>query len=199
MLTAVTLLSIFLAQHKKIIIEKEFFDELKSLPVKIDEVLHQSDVILEIARKFQDTKNFFFLGRGLNFPLSLEGALKVKETSYIHAEGYPAGEMKHGHIALIDNELVSVFIATKDHTYSKILSNMEEVHARGGQIIAIVNEADNAITNITKDTITVPLCREELMSIVSTVAIQLLAYHIANLKDIDVDKPKNLAKSVTVE
>ncbi len=199
MLTAVTLLSLFLAQHKKIIIEKEFFNDIKLLPGKVDEVLKQSEKILEIAEKFKDTKNFFFLGRGLSFPIALEGALKVKETSYIHAEGYPAGEMKHGHIALIDDELISVFIATKDHTYTKILSNMEEVHARGGKVIAVVNGDDNAVLNLTKDIIRVPECREELMPIINTVALQLLAYYIANFKGIDVDKPKNLAKSVTVE
>jgi len=199
MLTAVILFSLFLAQRQGIKTPGEFFDEIRSLPEKIDEVLRQSEKILEIAKKFKDTKNFFFLGRGTNFPIALEGALKVKETSYIHAEGYPAGEMKHGHIALIDNEMVSVFLATKDHTYSKILSNMEEVHARGGQIIAVVNEADKSVTGLTENIITVPKCREELMPIVNTIPLQLLAYYMADLKGIDVDKPRNLAKSVTVE
>ena len=156
----------------------------------------------------------------MNFPVALEGALKLKEISYIHAEGYPAAEMKHGPIALVDSEMPVVFLATKDHTYSKILSNMEEVRARGGQIIAVVNpvrgqeasgvaqekqtsngvnEADKDILNLTKNIILVPKCSPELMPIINTVVLQLLAYHIANLKDIDVDKPKNLAKSVTVE
>ena len=139
------------------------------------------------------------MGRGVNFPVALEGALKLKEISYIHAEGYPAGEMKHGPIALIDKEMPVVFIATKDCTYSKILSNMEEVHARGGQIIAMVNEIDNDILNLTKNIIMVPRCREELTPIINTVPLQLLAYYIADLKGIDVDKPRNLAKSVTVE
>ena len=135
----------------------------------------------------------------MNFPVALEGALKLKEISYIHAEGYPAGEMKHGPIALVDREMPVLFIATKDHTYSKILSNMEEVHARGGQIIAVANEIDKDVLNLTKNIIMVPKCREELMPIINTVPLQLLAYHIADLKGIDVDKPRNLAKSVTVE
>jgi len=199
MLTAVTLFALFIAQQKGIKIEKEFFDEVKSLPEKIDAILKQSEKIFSISQKFKNTQNFFFLGRGINFPIALEGALKLKETSYVHAEGYPAGEMKHGHIALIDKEMVSVFIATKDHTYSKILSNMEEVHARGGQIIAIANEAGNDILNLTENVIIVPKCSEELSSIINTIPLQLLAYYLADSKGIDVDKPRNLAKSVTVE
>jgi len=197
--TALLLLALFLAKQENKKFDKEFFDDIRSLPEKIDEVLNQSEKILEIAKKFKDAKDFLYLGRGLNFPVALEGALKLKEISYIHAEGYPAAEMKHGPIALIDQDMPAVFIATKDHTYSKILSNMEEVRARGGQIIAVVNEADGDINKLSKNLIIVPKCREELMPIINTVALQLLAYHIANLKGIDVDKPKNLAKSVTVE
>ena len=196
---ALLLLAMIMAQSKKIAIEKELFDEIVDLPSKIDEALNQSDNILLLAEKFKDSKSFIYLGRGLNFPVALEGALKLKEISYIYAEGYPAAEMKHGPIALVDSEMPVVFLATKDNTYSKILSNMEEVRARGGQVIAVVNEADSDINNLTKNIIIVPKCREELMPIINTVVLQLLAYHIANLKGIDVDKPKNLAKSVTVE
>ena len=178
---------------------KEFFAEVMSLPSKIDEVLGQADKFLELAKKFKDSEDFIYLGRGLNFPVALEGALKLKEISYIHAEGYPAGEMKHGPIALVDEKMPVVFLATKDHTYSKILSNMEEVRARGGQVIALVNEIDKDISNLTKNVIIVPKCLEELMPILNTVPLQLLAYYIADLKGIDVDKPRNLAKSVTVE
>ena len=197
--TALLLFALFLAQQKGKVIEKQFFDEIHSLPKKVDEVLGQSEKIFTLAQKFKDSKNFIYLGRGVNFPVALEGALKLKEISYIHAEGYPAAEMKHGPIALIDSEMPVVFIATKDHTYSKILSNMEEVSARGGQIIAIANELDSDILNLTKNIIMVPKCREELMPIINTIPLQILAYHIADSKGIDVDKPKNLAKSVTVE
>ena len=197
--TALLMFALHLAQQKNKVICKEFFDEIYSLPNKIKEALDQSDKIVALAEKFKGSKNFIYLGRGINFPVALEGALKLKEISYIHAEGYPAAEMKHGPIALIDSEMPVVFIATKDHTYNKILSNMEEVHARGGQIIALVNEVDSDISNLTENIITVPKCREELMPIINTIPLQILAYHIANLKGIDVDKPKNLAKSVTVE
>ena len=197
--TALLLLALYLAQQKGKVISKEFFDDIRDLPQKVEETLKQSDKILLLAEKFEDSKNFIYLGRGLNFPVALEGALKLKEISYIHAEGYPAAEMKHGPIALVDSEMPVVFIATKDSTYSKILSNMEEVHARGGQVIALLSETDNSVSNLTENIIMVPKCREELMPIINTVTLQLLAYHIANLKGIDVDKPKNLAKSVTVE
>lgn len=203
--TALLLFALFLAEQKRKAMpvlssaEKELFDEICLLPEKIKEALEQSENILELAKKFKDSKNFIYLGRGLNFPVALEGALKLKEISYIHAEGYPAAEMKHGPIALVDSEMPVVFIATRDNTYNKILSNMEEVRARGGQIIAVVNEIDSDVLNLTKSIIIVPKCREELMPIINAVPMQMLAYHIANLKGIDVDKPKNLAKSVTVE
>ncbi len=199
--TALLLLSLFAAQQRKekIVGGKEFFDQIYSLPEKIDEVLNDSENILALAKKFKDSRDFIYLGRGLNFPVALEGALKLKEISYIHAEGYPAGEMKHGPIALVDKDMPVVFLATKDETYNKILSNMEEVHAREGQVIAVVSEIDKNITNLTKNIIKVPKIAEELMPILNTVALQLLAYYIADLKGIDVDKPRNLAKSVTVE
>jgi len=197
--TALLLLALFLAKQEGKEFDKEFFEEICSLPEKINETLNQSEKILGIAKNFKNAKDFLYLGRGINFPVALEGALKLKEISYIHAEGYPAAEMKHGPIALVDSDMPVVFLATKDPTYSKILSNMEEVRARGGQIIAVADEVDNSISNLTKNIIKVPKCREELMPIINTVALQLLAYHIADLKGIDVDKPKNLAKSVTVE
>jgi len=197
--TALLLFALSLAQHKGKKIDRELFDELGLLPNKIEEVLKQAKNIITLAEKFKNSKNFLYLGRGINFPVALEGALKLKEISYIHAEGYPAAEMKHGPIALVDSNMPVVFIATKDHTYSKILGNMEEVKARGGEIIAIVNEADSDILRLTNNIIKVPECREELMPIVNTIPLQLLAYYIADLKELDVDKPKNLAKSVTVE
>ncbi len=197
--TTLLLFALFLAQQKGKKIEKNFFDDLYFLPNKVEEVLKQSEKIIPLAEKFKDSKNFLYLGRGVNFPVALEGALKLKEISYIHAEGYPAAEMKHGPIALVDSNMPVVFIATKDHTYNKILSNMEEVKARGGEIIAVVNNADSDILKLAKNIITVPECREELMPIINTIPLQILAYHVADLKGIDVDKPKNLAKSVTVE
>lgn len=196
---ALTLLAGFLAQQKGINMSREFFDEIASLSSKIETILNDSEKIKQLAEKFKDSKNFLFLGRGINFPVALEGALKLKEISYIHAEGYPAAEMKHGPIALVDTNMPVVFIATKDHTYSKILSNMEEVKARGGQIIAIANDADSDILNLSENIIIVPKCREELIPVLNAIPLQVLAYHIADLKGLDVDKPKNLAKSVTVE
>lgn len=200
MITAIILFTLFLIQKRGGEVDSKFFEELNSLPEKIDEVLHQSEKILLLAKKFKDTENFFYLGREIGFPIALEGALKAKETSYAHAEGYPAGEMKHGHIALVDKNLVSVFIATRSATYSKILSNMEEVKARGGKIIALVNSDDkDEVSRLTENIIIVPKCSEYASAIINTIPLQLLAYHIADLRGIDVDKPKNLAKSVTVE
>lgn len=197
--TSLLLFALFLAEKNNKSIDKELFEDINSLPQRIEEVLNQSNNILLIAEKFKNSRDFLYLGRGINFPVALEGALKLKEISYIHAEGYPAAEMKHGPIALIDENMPALFLATKDHTYSKILSNMEEVGARGGKIIAVVNEIDNNIKKLTENIIIVPNCKEEITPIINTIALQLMAYHIANLKGIDVDKPKNLAKSVTVE
>ena len=162
-------------------------------------VLQQSDWIKQIARVFQDAPNFLYLGRGYNFPVALEGALKLKELSYIHAEGYPAAEMKHGPIALIDKAMPVVFIATQDRSYHKILSNIEEVKARQGQVIAIVTKGDKIVTKLADYVIEVPHIHEAFMPMVSVVPLQLLAYHMAVLRGCDVDRPRNLAKSVTVE
>jgi glucosamine--fructose-6-phosphate aminotransferase (isomerizing) len=196
---ALILFALFLSQKKGRSVDKEFINELLSLPEKIEQTINNCGPVVALAKKFKDSKNFLYLGRGINFPVALEGALKLKEISYIHAEGYPAAEMKHGPIALVDGDMPVVFLATKDHTYNKILSNMEEIKARGGEIIALVNEADNDINNLARNVIVVPKCREEFMPIINNIPLQILAYCIADLKGFDVDKPKNLAKSVTVE
>ena len=193
------LLALFLRQQQGLALEENIIRNLENLPEKIKEVLEQSDSIRKLAKKFVNCKNILYLGRGLNFPVALEGALKLKEISYIHAEGYPAAEMKHGPIALIDKDMPALFIATRDSTYEKILSNMEEIRARGGEIIAIVNEEDERIARLAGSIIKVPSVSYELMPIINAIPMQLFAYHVADLKGIDVDKPRNLAKSVTVE
>lgn len=173
--------------------------ELPKIPEKVKQVLAQSEKIKELAEKFKDAKNFLYLGRNVNFPVALEGALKLKEISYIHAEGYPAAEMKHGPIALVDSQMPVVFIAPEGFTHEKIISNMQEIKARGGNIIAIVNKDDSKVSELANYIIKVPETLEELSPILNVIPLQLLAYHIADLKGIDVDKPRNLAKSVTVE
>ncbi|MCF6359462.1 MAG: glutamine--fructose-6-phosphate transaminase (isomerizing) [Cyclobacteriaceae bacterium] len=173
--------------------------ELESIPEKVERALLLNDQIEKIATKFKDATNFLYLGRGYNFPVALEGALKLKEISYIHAEGYPAAEMKHGPIALIDQDMPVVFIATKDSGYEKIVSNIQEVKARKGQVIAVVTEGDTQIKEIADYTIEVPDTLESLMPLISTIPLQLLAYHIAIMRGCNVDQPRNLAKSVTVE
>lgn len=172
--------------------------ELEKLPELVSEVLELDPLIKEIAESFFEARNFLYLGRGYNFPVALEGALKLKE-SYIHAEGYPAAEMKHGPIALIDNNMPVVFIAPRDKTYNKILSNIEEVKARDARIIAIVNDDDQQIRESAEYTIRIPKTADVLTPILSVIPLQLLAYHIALLRGCDVDQPRNLAKSVTVE
>ena len=158
-----------------------------------------NDQIREIASEFKDARNFIYLGRGYNFPVALEGALKLKEISYIHAEGYPAAEMKHGPIALIDDQMPVVFIATKDSSYEKVVSNIQEVKARKGRVIAVVTEGDTLIPKMAEFTIEVPNTQESLMPLVSVIPLQLLSYHIAVMRGCNVDQPRNLAKSVTVE
>ncbi len=179
--------------------QKGILKELKTIPLKVKSILGRADEIKKIARDFQQSSNFLYLGRGLNFPVALEGALKLKEISYIHAEGYPAAEMKHGPIALIDENMPVVFIASRDCTYEKILSNMEEVKARKGRILAIINEQDEKINKLAESIIEVPKTADILSPIINVIPLQLLAYYIADFKGIDVDKPRNLAKSVTVE
>jgi glucosamine--fructose-6-phosphate aminotransferase (isomerizing) len=198
-MTALLLLSLDLAGKRGVKVDKKNIEELKTICQKIREVLNESAGIKKLARNFKDCKDFIYLGRGLNFPVALEGALKLKEISYIHAEGYPAAEMKHGPIALVDESMPVVFVAANDATYNKTISNMEEVRARGGNIIALVSEYDKRITKLTKNIIKVPECNEYLAPLINVMPLQLLAYYIADLKGINVDKPRNLAKSVTVE
>ncbi len=198
-IVSLLLLALFIRQEKGLRLDKKILQELSILPKKIKQVLKKSDEIRKVAEKFKDSKNFLYLGRGINFPVALEGALKLKEISYIHAEGYPAAEMKHGPIALIDENMPVVFVSPKDHTYEKILNNMEEIKARKGRIIAVINEEDEKLNKVAEDIFRVPKTRAELSPIINIISLQLLAYHIADLKGIDVDKPRNLAKSVTVE
>ena len=177
----------------------QIINQLTKIPEKVQSILAQSHTIEEIAEKHYDKRNFLYLGRGINFPVALEGALKLKEISYIHAEGYPAAEMKHGPIALIDEDMPVVFIATKDMIYDKVISNMEEVRARKGKIIAIANETDKKIYELADHVISIPETHIALTPILAIVPLQLLAYYIAIKRGCDVDQPRNLAKSVTVE
>jgi glucosamine--fructose-6-phosphate aminotransferase (isomerizing) len=193
---------LIVAQKKGTITDQKFHEmlvELENIPAKVEAVLKLNDEIKEIADTFKDARNFLYLGRGYNFPVALEGALKLKEISYIHAEGYPAAEMKHGPIALIDEEMPVVFIATHDSSYEKIVSNIQEVKARKGRVIAVVTEGDKLIPNMAEFVIEVPAVQETLMPIVSVIPLQLLSYHIAVMRGCNVDQPRNLAKSVTVE
>jgi len=177
----------------------EFIEEMKLLPERIQRILDKDTMITELAHAYKDNDNFLYLGRGYNFPVALEGALKLKEISYIHAEGYPAAEMKHGPIALIDKNMPVVFIAPKDRAYQKVLGNIEEVRARSGRVIAIATEGDTEIEEKVDHVIHIPKTIPCLMPILSVIPLQLLAYHIAVLRGCDVDQPRNLAKSVTVE
>ena len=178
---------------------QQIIAELHAVPDKIRTILAQSHVIEDMAKKYTDNRNFIYLGRGINFPVALEGALKLKEISYIHAEGYPAAEMKHGPIALIDENMPVVFIASKDITYDKLISNIEEVKARHGIIIAIASQGDKDITRLTDHVIYIPETHNILIPLLSIIPLQLLAYYIAIKRGCDVDQPRNLAKSVTVE
>jgi glucosamine--fructose-6-phosphate aminotransferase (isomerizing) len=189
--------------HKKGIISdstyKELITELASIPVKIENALKVNDQALELAKIFQNTHNALYLGRGYLFPVALEGALKLKEISYIHAEGYPAAEMKHGPIALIDENMPVVVVATKDDTYEKIASNIQEIKARKGNVIAIVTEGDEIISKMADYVLEVPETLPIFSGILAVIPLQLLSYHIAVLRGCNVDQPRNLAKSVTVE
>ena len=173
--------------------------ELKKLPSLIKDVLKCQDQVQVIAKDFLKAKGAMFLGRGLSFPIALEGALKLKELSYLHAEGYPAGEMKHGPLALIEEGLPVVVLAPKDRYFEKSISNMQEVIARGGKVILITNESTNIISENVRFTLKIPKTDDYLTPFLMTIPLQLLAYHVATLKNCDVDRPRNLAKSVTVE
>lgn len=200
--TVLTMLALTLAKEKKSIGEDVFSDiieELNRIPEKMKEVLKMNGKIAELSKMFTYAHNFIYLGRGYSYPVALEGALKLKEISYIHAEGYPAAEMKHGPIALVDAEMPVVVIATHNGMYEKVLSNIQEIKARKGRVIALVTEGDEVISRIADDYIELPKTIECLDPLVTTVPLQLLAYHIAVCKGKDVDQPRNLAKSVTVE
>jgi glutamine---fructose-6-phosphate transaminase (isomerizing) len=200
-ITVLSLITILLARMRTMSIEKgqEMIRALYSVPEEVKKVLSLNDKIKEIAEKYCDKNNFLYLGRGFNFPVALEGALKLKEISYIHAEGYPAAEMKHGPIALIDENMPVVVLAPQDSAYSKITSNLQEIKARRGKIIAIATEGDEKINELADEVIYIPKVHEFILPIVATIPLQLLAYHIAVLRGCDVDQPRNLAKSVTVE
>ena len=178
---------------------KELINELVSIPAKIEKALNVNDQAFDLAKKYQDTRNALYLGRGYLFPVALEGALKLKEISYIHAEGYPAAEMKHGPIALIDENMPVVVVATKDDTYDKIVSNIQEIKARRGIVIAIVTEGDELIRKMADFVLEVPETLPAFSAILAVIPLQLLSYHIAVLRGCNVDQPRNLAKSVTVE
>jgi len=201
-ITVLTLMALHIAQKKGTLTTSRFhqiLSELENIPKLVEKVLLTNDKIKYIAEIFKDSRNFLYLGRGYNFPVALEGALKLKEISYIHAEGYPAAEMKHGPIALIDEEMPVVVVATKDSSYEKVVSNIQEVKARKGTIIAIVTEGDEIVKSMADYTIEIPACEDCLVPLVSVVPLQLLSYHIAVMRGCNVDQPRNLAKSVTVE
>ena len=200
--TILTLMALMIGKRKKTITNERFnrlLIELKAIPDKLKTVLKENNLIEKIAKIYYQSTNALYLGRGINFPLALEGALKLKEISYIHAEGYPAAEMKHGPIALIDEEMPVFVIATQDSSYEKIVSNIQEVKARKGKIIALVTQGDINVKKIADHYIEIPKCDELLVPLLATVPLQLLSYHIALLRECNVDQPRNLAKSVTVE
>lgn len=199
--TVLTLLAMFLGRmrHLSYPAGKRISSHLREMPDKIRKALECNEAVREVARKYYTAENFLYLGRLYNFPVALEGALKLKEISYIHAEGYPAAEMKHGPIALVDEETPSVFIAPRCQIYPKVMSNLEEVRARRGPVIAIACESDDKIAQLADDVIYVPDVDEYLQPLVTSIPLQLLAYHIAILRGCNVDRPRNLAKSVTVE
>ncbi len=200
--TVLTMIALAIANKKGSLSEATFRSmlyELEAVPAKIEKCLALNDSIKELAAEFKDAHNFLYLGRGYNFPVALEGALKLKEISYIHAEGYPAAEMKHGPIALIDEAMPVVFIATHDSSYEKVISNIQEVKARKGRVIAVVSEGDTKIKTMADYTIEIPTAHEAIIPLIAVVPLQLLSYHIAVMRGCHVDQPRNLAKSVTVE
>ncbi len=200
--TILTLMAFMFARKKGSISEsyyRELITELETVPSKVESMISTNEYIEELSSKFKDAQNFLYLGRGYNFPVALEGALKLKEISYIHAEGYPAAEMKHGPIALIDENMPIVVIATKKGHYEKVLSNIQEVKARNGVVIAVVTKGDIAVKEIADYIIEIPEVAEPLTPILANIPLQLLSYHIAVMRGCNVDQPRNLAKSVTVE
>jgi glucosamine--fructose-6-phosphate aminotransferase (isomerizing) len=198
-ITALVLLTLLFKQAQGWTLDGDLLKELELLADKVTEALTLSDQARKVALSIRESPTVLYLGRGLQFPVALEAALKLKEVSYIHAEGYPAAEMKHGPIALIDENVPVVFLAPKDHTYNKIISNIEEIKARKGRIIVVVNEMDDKLKSLAQDIFIVPKTADVLTPIVMSIPLQLLAYNVADLKGLNVDKPRNLAKSVTVE
>lgn len=200
--TVLTLMAFYMAQQKGTITQSKLISlltELDNIPDKIQTALESNEIIKEVAAKIKDSRNCLFLGRGSGFPVALEGALKLKEISYIHAEGYPAAEMKHGPIALIDEEMPVVFIATQNSSYEKVISNIQEVKARKGKVIAIVTQGDTEVVKMADYCIEIPDSDEAFLPLLATIPLQLLSYHIAVMRGCNVDQPRNLAKSVTVE
>lgn len=200
--TVLTLIAFYIGQKRGAIKQStliEYLTQLDEIPTLVEQALKSNDRVKEIADKFKNSNNCLFLGRGSSFPVALEGALKLKEISYIHAEGYPAAEMKHGPIALIDEDMPVIFIATKHSSYEKVISNIQEVKARGGHVIAIVSEGDTDVKDMADYIIEIPQVNEAFVPLVATIPLQLLAYHIAVMRGCNVDQPRNLAKSVTVE
>ncbi|MCA6495806.1 MAG: glutamine--fructose-6-phosphate transaminase (isomerizing) [Chitinophagaceae bacterium] len=201
-LAVLLMMALKLGKARGTLADKEYASlllELEQVPGKIREILNNQEQIKALAEKYKDARDFLFLGRGYNFPIALEGALKLKEISYIHAEGYPAAEMKHGPIALVDDQLPVLFVATKDACYEKIVSNMQEIKARKGKVIAIVSKGDSIIPGLADDVIEVPEVPESIAPLLNVIPLQLLSYYTGVAKGLDVDKPRNLAKSVTVE
>ena len=200
--TVLTMFALALGMERGTVPEKDYLEivkELSEIPTKMEEVLQLNDRIADLSRTFTYARNFLYLGRGFSYPVALEGALKLKEISYIHAEGYPAAEMKHGPIALIDSDMPVVVIATHNNMYEKVLSNIQEIKARKGRVIALVSKGDDTIARIADEVIELPDTLECLEPLIATIPLQLMAYHVAVCKGKNVDQPRNLAKSVTVE
>ena len=200
--TVLTLLALALGHELGTLNNADYYqmiEELSEIPQKMEKVLDQAPIIKDISRMFTYAHNFLYLGRGVNYPVAMEGALKLKEISYIHAEGYPAAEMKHGPIALVDQDMPIVFLATHHQLYEKIISNMQEVKSRNGRILAVVTEGDQQVKKIADNVLEIPRTLNALVPLLSVVPLQLLAYYVAVDKGLDVDMPRNLAKSVTVE
>ncbi len=201
-ITVLTMIALKLAKVKGTISQRDYrlhLRELETIPTKVAKALKKNDEVEKIAKIFKDATNFLYLGRGYNFPVALEGALKLKEISYIHAEGYPAAEMKHGPIALIDEQMPIVVIAVNSNHYEKVVSNIQEIKTRKGIIIAVVTEGDTVVRELADFIMEVPDTPEALSPLVTTIPLQLLSYHIALMLDRNVDQPRNLAKAVTVE
>jgi glucosamine--fructose-6-phosphate aminotransferase (isomerizing) len=200
--TVLAMMAILVGRKRNMLDDKQYrhyIDELKEIPAKIEKILGHADQIQKLAELFRYVNNFLYLGRGYLFPVALEGALKLKEISYIHAEGYPAAEMKHGPIALIDINMPVVVLSIKDHSYEKIVSNIQEVKARKANIIAVVTEGDTTIKQLANYTVEIPEADAVFSPLLAVVPLQLMSYYIAVMRGCNVDQPRNLAKSVTVE